>query len=1146
MATTVAISPNITLAEGQGGVTWFVYTASRSGDLSGPTTLDYAVTGAGLNPASAADFQGGAFPGSRIWFGGGESVKQVWIPVLGDLTAESDEQFTVTLFNITGGSITQATATGAITNDDAVPPTQFGFAPSGITRVAEGNAGTTDIVFNLVRTGDLSHASSATWTVTGSGVPADGADFVGGVFPTGVVTFAAGQTAASITVQVQGDTAIETSEAFQILLSNPTGGELVGNALTGVIENDDATSTVLQLEAGILFLGEGDVGSTPATFTVLRTGDLSGSSSANWTLVAQGAGAVSPSDFVGGVLPSGVVSFAPGQASATATFYVQGDTLVESDEVFDLLLSNPVGASLGAAARNGRILNDDVAPSGARVAISPGVLSQVEGNGGVNYFVYAVTRSGDLSGPTTLDYGVTGSGANPANAADFENGVLPGNKVWFGGGESVKQIWIPVRGDTTPEADEQFTVTLSNIMGGSIGTATAQGTIVSDDGAPAVTLIHLPTNDLTLTEGTGQSTPFTWTLTRSGDLSGASSVDWSAATGVVVGSGLTPIQTEDFVGGVTSGTATFAPGQNTATVTLLLAGDATPENTEAFTLSFSNFVGGSMAPYPPNVSLPVRGVLADDDVNPAARVSIVANQTAIQEGQSGAANWTYTVTRTGDLTGVTTLGWSVAGNGSQPANGADFVGGAAPSGVVTFGVGESVKTVTIAIQGDAQVEPDETFAVLFQAPTGGLWSNSSGPYYDVASRAFVGTITNDDVATAPTLTVANPVSTLEGTGGITPFTFVVTRTGDLSAATTAAWSTSSVVLPNTLGAQASDFQGGAFPSGVVSFAAGQSTASIVVNVVADSLGEGEEVFALSLGAVTNGAWGNGGPIYTPINNDDGPRFSVSNVSLSEGNSGSTAYNFTLTKIDPNLADLNWVVEGTGANPATASDFVGGAWPVGGQVTFAPGQTTATVTVNVAGDIVDEATEQFAVRVYSASPIFGTAAGVGTIVNDDAFGGNVVNSGPGRDWYTSTAAADRYVFDAPSDGHDVVFAYDATNTDTLQFKVGPGAFVLANQATAGAATLVSATSASTSIAGADVVIWAHPWMKLTSAAQVDSMLAGQAGTFDGGVLVVALNDGMKATVYYDADANTVGGATAIVTLDNLTSPSQLNVSDFLLA
>src|SRR5690606_36918286 len=88
---------------------------------------------------------------------------------------------------------------------------------------------------------------------------------------------------------------------------------------------------------------EGDAGTTAFTFTVTRFGSTVGAASADWAVTGFGGSPADAGDFVGGVLPSGTVNFANGQATATITVNVAGDAAIEPTEGFRVTLSNPVG-----------------------------------------------------------------------------------------------------------------------------------------------------------------------------------------------------------------------------------------------------------------------------------------------------------------------------------------------------------------------------------------------------------------------------------------------------------------------------------------------------------------------------------------------------------------------------------------------------------------------------------------------------------------------------------------------------------------------------------------------------------------------------------------------------------------------------------
>src|SRR5262249_53754531 len=107
---------------------------------------------------------------------------------------------------------------------------------------------------------------------------------------------------------------------------------------------------------------------------------------------------------------------------------------------------------------------------------------------------------------------------------------------------------------------------------------------------------------------------------------------------------------------------------------------------------------------------------------------------------------------------------------------------------------------------------------------------------------------------------------------------------------------------------------------------------------------------------------------------------AANASLSEGNSGSTAFTFTVTRTGSTTGSST-------ANPAVAADFTGATLPTG-TVSFAAGEASKTVTVNVAGDTTVEPNEGFTVTLSSpsAGTVLGTASATGAILNDDSGGG----------------------------------------------------------------------------------------------------------------------------------------------------------------
>ena len=201
-----------------------------------------------------------------------------------------------------------------------------------------------------------------------------------------------------------------------------------------------------------------------------------------------------------------------------------------------------------------------------------------------------------------------------------------------------------------------------------------------------------------------------------------------------------------------SGTLNFEPGIATQVITILVAGDTTVEPDEGFQVSLSNGSVGTAI----TTATATGTILTDDSL-----VSITGTTSVtLPEGNSGATTFTYTLTRTGNVSGSTDVSWSVAGSGTNPASASDFVGGVLPSGTVSFLATETTKTISIDLQGDVVIEPTETFTLSLVSATNGA---------GVGIGTGLGTITNDDFQT---LAAGDIVIT--GINGDTPdqFSFV--------------------------------------------------------------------------------------------------------------------------------------------------------------------------------------------------------------------------------------------------------------------------------------------------------------------------------------------------------------------------------------
>ncbi|MEA5575244.1 Calx-beta domain-containing protein [Anabaena sp. UHCC 0451] len=289
-------------------------------------------------------------------------------------------------------------------------------------------------------------------------------------------------------------------------------------------------------------INEGSSGVSIATFTVTLSTVATSNVTVNYA-TANGTGsaaAVAPDDYTSS---SGSLTFTPGETSKTISVTIISDTVVEANETFFVNLSSATNAIIADNQGVGTILDDDSTPIIPTLAIAATNANLTEGNNsGTNPFTFTVKRDVNTTGANAVNWAVIGSGTNLANDSDFVGGVFPSGILNFAAGQTSKKITVNVQGDTTVEADENFTVTLSNpTNGATITTATAIGTIQNDDSTvttPTLAIAATKANQIEKNSGTN---PFTFTVKRDVNTTGANAVNWA-----VIGSGTNLANDSDY------------------------------------------------------------------------------------------------------------------------------------------------------------------------------------------------------------------------------------------------------------------------------------------------------------------------------------------------------------------------------------------------------------------------------------------------------------------------------------------------------------------------------------------------------------------------------------------------------------------------
>lgn len=222
-------------------------------------------------------------------------------------------------------------------------------------------------------------------------------------------------------------------------------------------------------------------------------------------------------------------------------------------------------------------------------------VSQVEGNSGTSNFIFTVSLSAPA--PTGgVSFDITSADGTATDGVDY-NGIGQSNSI--AEGQSSKQFFLIVNGDTDDEGDETFFVNLTNVVGATVADAQGQGTIVNDDSATAVLSIS---NPAPAPEGNTGIT--SQTITASLSFAVASDVVFTATTadGTATG-GAVDYLTQSAL------EYTIPAGQTSVQVLVGIVGDTIDEADETYTLTIASSsalvtLGTSVA----------TGTITDDDL----------------------------------------------------------------------------------------------------------------------------------------------------------------------------------------------------------------------------------------------------------------------------------------------------------------------------------------------------------------------------------------------------------------------------------------------------------------------------------------------------------------------------------------------------
>jgi Calx-beta domain-containing protein len=239
------------------------------------------------------------------------------------------------------------------------------------------------------------------------------------------------------------------------------------------------------------------------------------------------------------------------------------------------------------------------------------------------------------------------------------------------------------------------------------------------------------------------------------------------------------------------------------------------------------------------------GIVVKIDISPPPPPTVSINDVSQPEGNASTTPFNFTITLSAASAQTVSVNYTTADNTAQA--GSDYQ---ATSGVLTFAPGEVSKQVTVLVNGDMQIEPNETFLVTLFNPIS----------VSIAKAIGVGTIINDDNVAAPTIQFSSSFYTINEGDPNGRVNITLTRAGDTTSSASVNYATNDAAgLQNC-----NVFNGVASPRcdyentiGTATWAAGDATSkTFSIAIVDDSYAEGTETFTIGLnspGGATLGA-----------------------------------------------------------------------------------------------------------------------------------------------------------------------------------------------------------------------------------------------------------------------------------------------------
>ena len=415
----------------------------------GQDSVEFGYTTVDQSAVNGQDYLGDS---AVIQMTGSSMSRMISVPIVDDNNVEAEENFNLQLNNVSGATLAKQTGVATIMDDDQLPANTLTLEGAQV----DENAGTIILKFVLAREPGPNPVSFIFNTRNGTAI--EGQDYTA---RSGRREFSGSTVEKYVSIEILDDNQIEDVEKFSVEISNLDGAQTASSSVDVVINDDDLPANVLSVKNIHIDESEGI-----AVFRLILS-RAPGNEVVTFNFATQSGSAIDGVDYQG---QSGYRIMTGTVTDKFVSVPIFDDNDVEEMEKFRFIVSNLSGAQINNSSSTASIIDNDLLSNTLTVSNV-----SVDESAGTALFKFSLSEA---PGTNLIEFDFTTQNGTALDGQDF-NG-RSGYRSMTGPTKDT-YLSIQITDDSQAEADESFSLEVSNVHGALIGSGAGSAVIIDND-----------------------------------------------------------------------------------------------------------------------------------------------------------------------------------------------------------------------------------------------------------------------------------------------------------------------------------------------------------------------------------------------------------------------------------------------------------------------------------------------------------------------------------------------------------------------------------------------------------------------------------------------------------------------------------------